>query len=311
MSPGLSRRRRAWRSSWVPYLRRAAIVVGVAVTIVFLTWSAPHLILDRDLRDEAEQLSPDETAAALNAVRTTLVQAVGGLVVVIGVAAAWRQSRFGETAHLVQAFTQTVERLDSKEVDIRTGALFALGLTARPLSKVQIVADTICRWARHYPTPEPLGGDPHAVPARLRSRAPDLQAALDIVTQMRLPSTHYLRLFNADLRGATLRGSRLYKADLRNARLDASDLRGADLRRAHLDGTSLAGVDLVDADLRRVKYSIDTVWTGAKIRAGWRKLPRDLDPNEVGIVQQAKHEVPRGFDEPRGPGDAARGKFGG
>lgn len=292
-------------------VRRSVLAIVATGGVIFLVWRVPHLLLHSDLGSNGARLSPVEIAEAVNGIRTTLLQAIGGLAVLLGVAAAWRQSRFGETAHLVQTFTQTVERLGDDQVDVRTGALLALGLTAHPLNRVQIVADTICRWVRAYPTPPPHGDDPHAISQRLRSRAPDLQTALEILTRLKLPPGHYLRLFNADLRGATLRDARLRGADLRGARLQASDLRGADLRGAHLDATDLTGVDLVDADLRHAKYSIETVWDGAKIRAGWRKLPKNLDPGSVGIVQQARKDVPAAFDEKRSPEDATRGKFGG
>lgn len=285
--------------------------IALLILAVLLVWKGPRLFLKHDLGIHVQALSPEQLAEATNNLRTTLLQMLGGLVVLFGVIVTWRQLQLGRSAHLVQTFTETVGRLRSDDIGIRTGALFALGLTGQPLNRTLIVSESISSWVRNQSPPLPESDEIGLIADRLRSRAPDVQTALDILVGLSLPRNAYLRLSHSDLRRATLSDANLRGADLRNTRLDGSDLRRANLKEAHLDGASLAGADLVWADLTGAKYSNETDWKGAKIDKGSKKLPRDLDPKAEGMQEQSANEIPPGFLEPYGPNAATSGKFGG
>lgn len=287
------------------------LALSFLTAAVLLVWRVPRLILDHDVGQKESSFTAAELAVRTNNVRTTLLQALGGLALVFGVLGTWRQLHLSQNAHLVQTFTETVDQLRSEDTGVRTGAIYALGLTGQPLNRVRIVADTLGSWVRRYPTPEPSTEAIEVVSDRLRNRAPDLQIALEVLMGLKLPRGAYLRLSYADLQRATLRNAQLEGADLRYSRLDGSDLRRANLRGAHLDGASLVDADLVWADLRGAKFSDKTNWRGAKIDLNSRKLPRDLDPEAAGMEQQSPDQIPRGFREPRDPTSASKGKFGG
>jgi hypothetical protein len=74
------------------------VVVGVLVVALALLLGSvfflPGFIVERDLGPGA-QLPPAELVNAKNNVRSTLLQAIAGLVLVLGAIAAWRQLKLG------------------------------------------------------------------------------------------------------------------------------------------------------------------------------------------------------------------------
>jgi hypothetical protein len=90
------------------------IITGVGLVLgsvlIFPGW-----IVDRDLGAQVATLKPDQLAKARNDVRGTLLQAVGGIVLVAGVIATWRQLRLSHM-HLALAQRQANEsRVHSDE----------------------------------------------------------------------------------------------------------------------------------------------------------------------------------------------------
>ncbi|MFF7890260.1 hypothetical protein ACH40F_58570 [Streptomyces sp. NPDC020794] len=124
---------RPWRER--PVGRRAVVpllagVVGLAVLgTVFLV--LPGVVVDHDLAGAA--VVPQDRLKAVNDVRTTLLQMIGGLVVLFGAYATWRQLRVSQDGlratqegYVTDRFSRAVDQLGSDKLDVRVGGLHAL-----------------------------------------------------------------------------------------------------------------------------------------------------------------------------------------
>ncbi len=173
-----------------------------------------------------------------------------------------------------ERFTRAISQLGDKRVETRIGGIYGLAQIAEQAPDNLVpVGRVLLAYINRLPRPKP----PPAAP--LREHAPDVEAALSVLTQhdqnqdgfkdywwvSRWLDLHAFGLSGVDLRhaylaavdfrGADLRGAGLIDADLRGA-----DLRGADLRRALLRGADLSGVNLSGADLRGAATSDQTKW---------------------------------------------------
>lgn len=211
--------------------------------------------------------------------RTSLLQFFGGLLIVAGAAATWRQVQVNRDGQITDRFSRAVEHLASENADVRIGGLYVLERISTDSPKdrrfVQITIGSFVRNRVPWDGGEPVGEVDESLPW-LRMRAPDVQTALAILARRpESPDAPKLRLSRVDLRsldledrqliGADIRRSNLARARLQGTRLDRCDLHATDLRRAnlrgvslrkaslrnaYLEGADLRGADLTDADLR-------------------------------------------------------------
>jgi uncharacterized protein YjbI with pentapeptide repeats len=164
-----------------------------------------------------------------------------------------------------EQFTRAIDQLGSSRVETRIGGIYGLDQIAEQAPEnTGPVGEVLLAWVNSRPRfrtpPETL----------LREHAPDVQAALSVLTgRQRYASIssrldlHGLALRGADLYGANLTGANLNGADLRdaglsgavltNAELQGAHLLGATLINAHVDATNLAGADLTGANLGGAK----------------------------------------------------------
>jgi Pentapeptide repeats (8 copies) len=70
------------------------IICGSASLVLGSILLFPRLIVDQDLGVRITTLNADQLAAAINSVRETLLQAIGGIVLAAGAFVTWRQLRF-------------------------------------------------------------------------------------------------------------------------------------------------------------------------------------------------------------------------
>jgi Pentapeptide repeats (8 copies) len=223
-----------------------------------------------------------------NQIRTTLVQALLALVILIGGLSTWRQLsatseglRMSQKVQISQQFFTAVERLNAERLEVRLGAIYTLErLTTTPDSR-QARLDNLTAYQllaafvrTHFPwPPRPLDNDAKRYGVgrytplefdSLHRRAPDVELALSVLGTLdqRLPRGEKVSAFlsDTDLRGVRLGVLSLNNADLRGTRLDYADGRvakgwpHAQLRDALLMGASLRcahleGVDFTSAHL--------------------------------------------------------------
>jgi hypothetical protein len=265
-----------------------AVLVVLVVLVVVAVAVLPGVLLEGDLGKTTARLKPAELAQARNDIRGTLLQAIGGLLLLAGAVTAFLQLKLGReqmlsaqdaqaeelelsrSAHLAETFTRAVEHLADDKPDIRIGACLALGhIATDPMWQMDAV-NLLCSWIRHQQPSEPTHQSPYAAESSLRWRAPDLQVALDVVSTIELDENRYLQLYMADLRPAMLYERDLRRADLRLVKLQNADLRRANLSGAHLEGANLVGAILLGTDMTgafleeavvgAVQWDADTKW---------------------------------------------------
>ena len=224
-----------------------------------------------------------------NNVRSVLLQATAGLLVVLGAMATWRQVHVNREGQITERLTRAVDHIGSENADVRIGGIYALerigSNSPSDRRTVQFILGAFVRnhapW--HAGTPD---GPEHPTATldqrlSLRMRAPDIQVAVAVLARRHPspdsreadPYSGRLYLSRVDLRGLEINRGRLVKsyfqysnlarAALRGTRLDRSVLTSADLRECQLEGASfvdadlshayLAGANLRGADLRRAK----------------------------------------------------------
>jgi uncharacterized protein YjbI with pentapeptide repeats len=217
--------------------------------------------------------------------RELLLQGVGGLLLVAGVVATWRQVQVSREGQITERFTRAMEHLGSETADVRLGGIYALERIAKnsemDRATITEILVAFVRGHASWPAGSPVSPEAHPTPTVdrqlhwLRDRAPDVQAAMLVLgrrprsrdeervdlgtvdlrrsrlTRARMSGVRmrHANLADAWMRQIDLDGSDLEDTDLRNANLNEAHLRGASLRHAYLDDADVRGASLGGADL--------------------------------------------------------------
>jgi hypothetical protein len=220
-----------------------------------------------------------------NDARTTLVQAVGGIALFLGLLFTWRNLRMTEKnsrqtldlsrkGQLNDRFIKAIEQLGAvdqgrrKKLEVRLGGIYALEQIAKDSpddhhwSIMEILTAYVRENAPWKEGEQPLQED--IVPCETQptqsnlsppNPATDIQAILTVlgrcVRTYGKGEDQRLDLKRTALRGANLQGAHLEMADLDEAHLEAADLREAHLEGAFLWGAHLEGAVLPGAHLER------------------------------------------------------------
>lgn len=213
-----------------------------------------------------------------NDIRTTLLQALLGVVVLLGAVSGWQQFvgtsqelKISRNTQITAQLSAATEQLGGDKVEVRLGAIYTLDRLLRTAEGPDGEWDSLTVYnllagyikARSPWPARPLDEDEQRRRVdrylaleieSLRKRAPDVQVALAAVghREKRLPPGLTFRPFLADtdLRGATLSGLRLQGADLRSAQLDYANTRVLLKKGEQTEQTDLSSADLQDASLR-------------------------------------------------------------
>lgn len=292
---GTDRGRRLWRDWLVRRRAIAALLAGTAgltvlgVVLVVL----PGVVVDHDLAGAS--VAAQDRLKAVNDVRTTLLQAVGGMVVLFGAYATWRQLQVSQAGlratqegYVTDRFSTAVDQLGSDKLETRIGGLHALWRIAEHSARDReaVISIQAAYLRTHLPWP-PAGPEAPAadVPindvAPLEIRAADAQVTLTGlgvlcqhreeswvnlgVTDLRRADCDGLWLPEVNLDRSCMEAASLYHANLTQASLVSVNLRHAELktailRRARCVLADLRGARLVETDLR------DTDFTEADLR---------------------------------------------
>lgn len=261
------------------------IVIGI-VLVPFIVWKVPewqalsyHGRLDASAiskltPQELIQLQKDLITAENNA-RVTLAQIIGGLVVLLGLYATFKNVRVAEEGKLTERFSKAVELLGSEKLDVRLGGIYALERIARDSLKDHwTVMEVLTAFVREHSKKEYEGSIQRTVDDDGEYAYPDpvepgitvdIQAALTVIgrrkwTEQEKPhqriDLRHSFLKRAYLSGANLRRALLSNTDLTKARLISADLTeaslwGAKLKDAFLKETRLIKANLSEADLSK------------------------------------------------------------
>lgn len=271
-------------SSWSPQVKAVLVSLSVGMLIVLIILSIlffPNYIVRRDLKNKTHDLSPSDLAKAQNDVRATLLQGIGGLILLAGAAAAWRQTQVNKEQinqtyrynlqHLDQLnrgqaterYTRAIDQLGNDQQDIRIGGIYALEQIAhdeepyrRPIIEVLTAYVRSHAPKSHVEEGIETGsgeGEGLTAPANymvrirdipdLSERAPDLQAVLTVLgrSSFLLDGAETWDVMN--LIGVDLANANLGRADLRGVDFASADLCMTFFGRANVDGSNLSFAD--------------------------------------------------------------------
>jgi hypothetical protein len=240
-------------------------------------WYLPGVVVDHDLT--GARVEPKERLSAVNNVRTTLLQAVGGLAIFAGAYVTWRQMRVGQEGlhatregQITDRFGQAVDQTGSDKLDVRIGGLYSLWRVAehsdRDREAVIAIMAAFLRIHLAWPPPSPAAPAADApinsVPP-LETRSPDAQVALTclgVLSEGRRPE--WLNLIATDLRRADCDGLHLQGVILDRACMAAASVFRVDLTRASLAGAVLRQAELATSILRSARC-VDADLRGARL----------------------------------------------
>jgi Pentapeptide repeats (8 copies) len=304
---------------YYPWARRAprwALPATVAVLMVLVLgglwvvwvavprWTVPDAS-DADLRDvpaEAKWQARDSRRKLRNDARTTFLQGLGGLAVLVGATAALRQVRVAREGQVTERFTRAIDQLGHESLDVRLGGIYALErITLDSEEDRSTIAEVLTTFVRaHAPWPPSRPGQPpEDLPVQdigpLQRWAPDVQAALTVLGRREPAFGPALDLRHTDLRGANLRRAVLEEAVLEGARLQRANLSHVLLRAAHLEDAQLQGALLYGARMRSA-YLERAQMQGAQL-GGAKLYLTDLDRAQLqGAVYNPGTSWPAHFD---------------
>lgn len=247
--------------AWLRKRRLLLASIVVAAFIVLFVFPLPVLLVrPRGAITAAERLEAE------NAVRSTLLQALGGAVVLVGVYFTARTFDLNRQGQVTDRFTRAIDQLGQTEsLDVRIGGIYALERIARDSRDDHgPVLEVLTAYVRgHSPRRPDESAFPDESAANEGSISADVQAALTVLGRrnpeydpprdgkrgLDLSGTN---LTKANLRGANLEGANLRTSVLAKGILRDVNLQGANLRWANLTGASLPSAMLLDAFLMEV-----------------------------------------------------------
>jgi hypothetical protein len=217
-----------------------------------------------------------------NTIRTSLFQAVGGLLVFVTLYISWLTLKANEAKQVAERFSKAVEQLGNDDnIHVRLGGIYALEQIAKDAEEKYYwqVMETLTSYVR-VRSPYPAKKRSLSVQAAIDAIKSDtqseedipplpidIQAVMTVLARRKYSYGHYLELDHLDLRRTDLRrlyldykaklaGVDLGKANLKDAFLAKVDLRHARLWDANLQNTqlweaNLQGAELPFAKLRR------------------------------------------------------------
>lgn len=310
---------RAMSNSDRPIRRRKAIggtvaAAGAVLALLAALVFGPGWLIALDL--QGQTIKPAERLDAVNKVRTTMLQAVGGLVLSIGAYATWRRLRINEEelrtsrdGQITERYSRAIEHLGNEHLEVRIGGIYALERVARNSAvDCDAIIALLCAYVRsHAPWPPLSAGSEleDTGPDEIRSlaaRANDVQSAVVTLSrlqpfrqdqQVALPRTdlrfgrfsglhlHDVRMDNANLSRVRLRGSDLRRSILLGCDLRLAQLQGADFRDTRLEDSDLRDADLRGTDLRGA--NLDGSRLGGAHADSETQWPIGFDPVEAGV----------------------------
>ncbi|MFI9776346.1 pentapeptide repeat-containing protein [Streptomyces sp. NPDC051956] len=273
--------RQAWLGRLIRHRGVAALLAGAAglaaLGTVFVV--LPGVVVDHDLAGAS--VAAQDRLKAVNDVRTALLQAAGGLVVLFGAYATWRQLRVSQDGlratqegYVTDRFSRAVDQLGSDKLDVRIGGLHALWRIAEQSARDReaIISIQAAYLRTHLPWPltgpeSPAANVPINDIAPLETRAADAQVALTalgVLCQHREQS--WVNLGSIDLRRADCDGLWFPEVNLDRACMEAAGLYRTNLTQASMVSVNLRHADLATATLRRARCTLADL-RGAKLVA--------------------------------------------
>lgn len=202
-------------------------------SIVFLF--LPRYILELDLGENIAK----ENSLILNEYRKTVIQFIGGIVVVIGLYLTWRRVKTMEEQQITDRFSNAVQNLGNENLAIRLGGIYSLERIARDSQNDQWrVIEILTAFIRNQKHPSDYDPKNYELP-------PDIQAALNTIGNRN--TSYDSQESSIDLGNAFLVNARLSLMDFKSTRFYSANLEGASFIRSNLYATKFFGANLKNA----------------------------------------------------------------
>lgn len=278
----LWRRSRDWRRP--SFAGAVGILILLTLTLIVLAvFVLPERMVKAPSDVELAPLQPVErlqaenaAITAQNAVRTTLIQAIGGGLFFVTAFVAWQQVRTARQGQATDRFTKSIEQIGDDKTDVRLGGIYAL----RQMSDIQAfrqpVAEILAAYLRTHSARRNGGPEGDAFPAasssfegvsntgkqplqgsrRGRPNHPDLARRRWAESRQRPRQSPTLEAQNSHQpdKQAVLRilihDGLWRRAEVGFLDLSFVELRGADLREADLRNSLMRSIDISYGDLR-------------------------------------------------------------
>jgi uncharacterized protein YjbI with pentapeptide repeats len=195
-----------------------------------------------------------------NGVYTTLVQALGGIILSITAYIGYRNFKVAEDKQVTERFSKSIEHLGNEKIDIRLGGIYALEQISIDSSKYHwTIMEILSAFVREKSKETSL--------KKLEKMKEDMQAALTVMNRRcteQDPQGKKINLMQVNLKlvefqAANISGVNLSRSDFTSANFSGSDFSNSDLMNsdfsyADFSGVNFSGVNFSGSDLRNVKF---------------------------------------------------------
>jgi hypothetical protein len=307
----------------------ALIAVGLVTLILTCVFILPQRIYPNlteaalaNVKDAKDRVQIRESRLKLqNDARTTLLQGVGGLLVLIGasagVAVSLREISLGREGQITERFTRAIDQIGSERVEVRVGGLFALErIVKNSVPDRKAIGEVLATFVNSRlpweekedgeeidAAPLPPGRTPKGI---LYARAPDVHAAMTVLGRGGFHLDYQEKkegiiLLNVDLGTAflpdlvydffavahcNLNNASFEDCSFRKANFIDCNLRGVRLRNANLEGAVFDGVNLEYAKLAGTNLK-DAEFENTKLNNASAdaetQWPEGFDPKAAGV----------------------------
>jgi uncharacterized protein YjbI with pentapeptide repeats len=212
-------------------------------------------------------LEVKDVAKVQNDARTTLVQALGGAFLLIGLYLTFRNLQLTQDKQITEHYTRAVEHLGSDKLAVRLGAIYALERIARDSERDHWpIMEILTAYVREHAAWKADAADEEGdivlaetQPAQVHQSPPkltiDIQAILTVIGRRTRTFRHgeneRLDLGRTAFGKAELNGAHLEWAHLHEAYLQGVSFIDAYMEDANLAGAYLQGANLAEAHLER------------------------------------------------------------
>jgi uncharacterized protein YjbI with pentapeptide repeats len=281
----------AGKQRWIITLGMSVAALAVVILVMFvvpLLFAPPRQAAAVDADHERGLKLVDERLKLQNDVRNTALQAVGGVLLVLGAVATWRQVRIAsgqldvnrreltqtlEATHagqITQQFAQAIAHLGVDSAAVQVGGVYTLERIAKDSEPDRhAINEILSAYVReHAKVDGNVAPGPVDQLARLEVRSPGISAAMAVLGGEVLASSRgeALQLGEVDLRnanfdqanfavanfeGADLEGTTFLQSTLNKTNFRGANLRGTEFRsRASLRNACLENANLEGAELK-------------------------------------------------------------
>lgn len=253
MKKGIGR----WRAAFVRFRSFLAVIL-IAVVASALIWLV--LVLPQRLLDSRHlNLTLKDQLDVEAGIRSTLVQLLGGAVVVFGLYFTARGFHLTREGHITDRYAKAIEHLGSSNADVRIGGIYSLARIARDSHvDAQMIIEVLTAFVREHTRTG------HRKPSDAKIEA-DVQTAISVLATR--PNIHReqqpLDFYHSGLNDANFRHGDFRKAMFYYSRLDGALFAGAKLDDAALSFCTAQSAAFTSSTARGAHF------VNAKYINGW------------------------------------------